>query len=51
MKIVLLNTNVTAIGSPARAKTELFWVGFGVFQLIRVAIVLGEPICDLETPI
>ena len=50
MKIEQLSTNVAAIGSPARAKAELFWVILGVFQSIRVAIVVGEPLCDLETP-
>ena len=49
MKTEWLSTNVTAIGSPSRAKS-VFWAILGAFWLIWVAIVAGEPLCDLETP-
>ena len=50
MKIEWLNTNMTAIGSPAKAESEIFWVVLGVFLPIWAAIVVGEPLCELETP-
>ena len=39
-----------AVGSPVRAQSELRWVILGVSQQIQAAIVVGEPLCDLEVP-
>ena len=50
MKTEWLNTNVTAIGSPARAESELFWVILDVFCPIQTTFVAGKPLCDLEMP-
>ena len=50
MKTEWLVTNVTAIGFPASAESELFWVILDLFWLIRAAFVVGEPLCELEMP-
>ena len=47
MKIEWLRTNVTAVGSPARVASD---GDFRVFWPVEAAFVVGEPICDLETP-
>ena len=41
--------DVTAVGTPARAENEVFWVIFNILcWLIQAAFVVGEPLCDLE---
>ena len=50
MKTEWLVTNMTAIGFPARAESELFWVILDVFWLIWAAFVVGEPLSDLGFP-
>ena len=39
----------SAIRSPARSESELFWVILGIFWPIQAATVAGEPLCCLET--
>ena len=41
MKIEWLITNVTAVGSPARAHSDLFWLILDVLWAIHVAFVVG----------
>ena len=50
MKIEWLIADVTAVGSPARAESAIFWVIFDVFWPIWATFVAEEPLCDLETP-
>ena len=51
MKIELLVTNVTAVGSPDRAKRAIFRVMLaGRFWPIQAVFVVGEPLCDVRTP-
>ena len=42
--------NVAAVGYLARAESEIFWVILDIFQAIQGAIVVGQPLCDLEMP-
>ena len=46
-----LNTNATAdVQVPCRDRKWLFWLLWAFFGQIRAASVVGEPLCDLETP-
>jgi hypothetical protein len=48
MKRKCLISNVTAVDSLARAESEIFWVILDVFWGIQGAIVVGQPLSDLE---
>ena len=50
MKIEWLIADATAVGSPARAESELSWMTLDVLWPIQSAIEVGEPPCDLEIP-
>ena len=50
MKIKWLIANVTAAGSPARAKRDILEVMLDVFWPIQATFVIGEPFCDLQIP-
>ena len=41
--------HVTAVGSPNRAETAVFWVVFDVFGPILAIFVVGEKLGDLKT--
>ena len=45
-----LIANVTAVGSPTRSESAVCCVIFDVFWPIWAALVVGEPLCDTETP-
>ena len=48
MKTEWLSTNVTAVRSPVRAKSNIFrW--FWLFWPIQAVFVVKQPLCDLET--
>ena len=49
MKLEWLITAVIAVWSPVRAE-HVFWVISGIFQPFQVALVVGEPLCDMEIP-
>ena len=51
MKRKWLVANVTSVGSPARAERHILGTIFGVFWSIQAAFVVGEPICDIGTPL
>ena len=42
--------DVTAVGSPTRSESAVFVSFFDVFWPIWATFVVGEPLCDLETP-
>ena len=46
MKIGLI-TNVTAVGSRARAECDFVCVILDTFLQIQAAVMVGEPLCDL----
>ena len=51
MKMKLLVTDVTAIGSPGRAERAILRVILAwLFWPIRAAFVVGEPLFDVGTP-
>ena len=50
MEIEWLIANVTAVGSPTRSESAVFCVSFDVFWPIWATLVVGEPLCDIETP-
>ena len=47
MKIGWLITNVTAAGSPSRAKRDFFG-DFDIFLPIQAAFVIEETLCDMQ---
>ena len=48
MKIKRLVVDVTAVGSPTSAENEKHRVVLDNFLLIQVAVVIGQPLCDLK---
>ena len=50
MKIKWFVSDVTAVGSLTRAESEIFWMILDVSRAIQGAIVVGQPLCDLEMP-
>ena len=50
MNMELLIADVTFVGSPARAECELLGMILDVFWPVQLAIVVGEPLCDLRIP-
>ena len=51
LKIEWLVADVTTVGSPDRAGRDINFGGdFGCFSPIQVVFVVGEPLCDTETP-
>ena len=49
MKKDSLVINVTAVGSPDRAKPAILGVIFGIFWPVQATFVAGEPLCDVGT--
>ena len=50
MKIEWLVTDVTVVGSSARARHDMFSDDFGFFWTIQATFVVGEPLCDVGNP-
>jgi hypothetical protein len=50
MRTEWLIIDVTAVRSLARAENGLFLEILSVFRTIQATIVVGQPLCDLETP-
>ena len=50
MKMEWLITNILAADCPIRVESEVFWAIFDVFWPSWAAFVVGESLCDLETP-
>ena len=48
MKIKPLVVDVIAVGSPTSAENEKHRVVLDNFLLIQVAVVIGQPLCDLK---
>ena len=48
--IELSVADVTAIGSPDRAKCAILEMILGDFWLIQAVFVAGQPLCDVVTP-
>ena len=50
MKIKWLVTDVTPVGSPDRAERAILVMIFGIFWADSGPFVIGEPLCDVESP-
>ena len=50
MKIESLNTNVTAIGSPTGAETEIFWAILGIFSRLGLLLRWGSHFVTRKPP-
>ena len=49
MKTEWLATDVTSVGSPARAEQAVFGGVLGVFWPIQATFVIRKPLCDVST--
>ena len=48
MKIEWLITNATSVGPPARAEHDILGMILDVIRPVQPAIVVKEPLCDME---